>query len=178
MKLLTRRAEDAEKTAWRDGTTHLVMSPLEFMQRRIEWRLLGGQICDRYGSNGSRLCENSSRCSSRETLTSQIGPGSTIAISARVEGPSELRSSRVFTQPRSTSDSNARELAAGKLTSKLSGRKADDHARQWSARSGSLSRHHVADVHHREDSTRAPHLSSGRNVVRQAARLSSVGERP
>jgi hypothetical protein len=41
------------KTAWRDGTTHLVMSPLEFMQRRIEWRLLGGQICDRYGSNGS-----------------------------------------------------------------------------------------------------------------------------
>jgi hypothetical protein len=41
------------KTAWRDGTTHLVMSPLEFMQRRIEWRLLGGQICDRYSSNGS-----------------------------------------------------------------------------------------------------------------------------
>ena len=33
------------KTAWRDGTTHLVMSPLEFMQRlaalrRASWLLL------------------------------------------------------------------------------------------------------------------------------------------
>jgi transposase len=41
------------KTPWRDGTTHLVMSPLEFMQQRIEWRLLGSQICKRYGSTGS-----------------------------------------------------------------------------------------------------------------------------
>ena len=34
------------KTAWRDGTTHLVMSPLEFMQRRIEWQLCGSQSCE------------------------------------------------------------------------------------------------------------------------------------
>jgi hypothetical protein len=27
------------KTAWRDGTTHLVMSPQEFMQRRIDGQL-------------------------------------------------------------------------------------------------------------------------------------------
>ena len=26
------------KTPWRDGTTHLTMSPLEFMQRHIEWQ--------------------------------------------------------------------------------------------------------------------------------------------
>ena len=34
------------KTSWRDGTTGLVMSPLEFMQRRIEWQLCGSQICE------------------------------------------------------------------------------------------------------------------------------------
>jgi len=34
------------KTAWRDGTTHLVMSPLEFTQRRIEWQLCGSQSCE------------------------------------------------------------------------------------------------------------------------------------
>jgi hypothetical protein len=33
------------KTAWRDGTTHLVMSPLEF---NAEWQLFGSQICERY----------------------------------------------------------------------------------------------------------------------------------
>jgi len=38
---------------WRDGTTHLLMLPLKFMHRRIEWRLLGSQICERYGSYGS-----------------------------------------------------------------------------------------------------------------------------
>ena len=27
------------KTPWRDGTTHLVMGPPEFMQRRIDWQL-------------------------------------------------------------------------------------------------------------------------------------------
>jgi Putative transposase len=42
------------ETPWRDGTTNLVMLPLKFMQRRIERRLLGSQICERYGSNGSR----------------------------------------------------------------------------------------------------------------------------
>jgi hypothetical protein len=49
----------------------------------------------------AHLCENSSRCSSRETLTSQIGPGSTIAFSVMVEGPPKLRSSQLFTQPQS-----------------------------------------------------------------------------
>lgn len=34
------------KTPWRDGTTHLVMSPLEFIQRHIEWQLCGSQICE------------------------------------------------------------------------------------------------------------------------------------
>jgi len=40
------------KTPRRDGTTHLVMSPLEF---NAEWQLCGSQICDRdvgLGSNG------------------------------------------------------------------------------------------------------------------------------
>ena len=32
------------KTPLRDGTTHLVMSPLEFMQWPIEWPVCGGQI--------------------------------------------------------------------------------------------------------------------------------------
>ncbi len=50
---------------------------------------------------GSRLCEKSSRRTSRETLTSQIGPGSTIATSARVERPPKLRYDRLSTQPRS-----------------------------------------------------------------------------
>jgi hypothetical protein len=36
------------ETAWRDGTTHLVMSPLEFMQRPIEWRVCGGHFCWSY----------------------------------------------------------------------------------------------------------------------------------
>jgi hypothetical protein len=74
MKLLTRRAEDAEKTAWRDGTTHLVMSPLEFMQRRIEWRLLGGQICDRYGSNGSESASSVSGIEGQQCADSSQHP--------------------------------------------------------------------------------------------------------
>jgi hypothetical protein len=41
------------KTAWRDGTTHLMMLPLRSMRRRPEWRLLGIRICKCYGSNGS-----------------------------------------------------------------------------------------------------------------------------
>jgi len=32
------------KTPWRDSTTHVVMSPLEFMQLPIEWPVCGGQI--------------------------------------------------------------------------------------------------------------------------------------
>lgn len=41
------------KTPWRDGITHLVLLPLKFMHRRIEWRLLGSQICERYGCKWS-----------------------------------------------------------------------------------------------------------------------------
>ena len=33
------------KTAWRDGTTHLVMSQLEFT---AEWQLFGSRTCERY----------------------------------------------------------------------------------------------------------------------------------
>jgi hypothetical protein len=32
------------KAAWRDGSTHLVMSPMEFMPQRIELPLCGRQI--------------------------------------------------------------------------------------------------------------------------------------
>jgi len=32
------------KTPCRDGTTHLVMSPLEFMQLPNQWPVCGGQI--------------------------------------------------------------------------------------------------------------------------------------
>jgi hypothetical protein len=59
------------KTAWRDGTTHLVMSPLELMQRRIEWRLLGSQICERNVSNGSRRAD---RLDGEESFGPSSGP--------------------------------------------------------------------------------------------------------
>jgi hypothetical protein len=36
------------KTPWRDGTTHLVMSPLESMQRRIDGQLCGIEFCELY----------------------------------------------------------------------------------------------------------------------------------
>ncbi|MDH5540362.1 MAG: transposase [Rhizobacter sp.] len=41
------------KTPRRDGTTHLMMTPLEFMPRRIEWRLLGSQFRCCYVRTGS-----------------------------------------------------------------------------------------------------------------------------
>jgi len=43
------------KTPWRDGTTHLVLSPLEFMQLPIEWLVCGGQIHWSYVCRGSVL---------------------------------------------------------------------------------------------------------------------------
>ncbi len=36
------------KTPWRDGTTHLVMLPLEFMQLHIDVQLFGIDFCERY----------------------------------------------------------------------------------------------------------------------------------
>ena len=42
------------KTPWRDGTTHLVISPLEFMQPSIERPVCGGQIRWFYVCSGSR----------------------------------------------------------------------------------------------------------------------------
>ncbi len=47
------------KTAWRDGTTHLMKSPLETIQRHIEWRLRGSQIrvcCVGNGSPAGARC--------------------------------------------------------------------------------------------------------------------------
>jgi hypothetical protein len=41
------------KTPRRDGTTHLVLSPLEFMPLSIEWRVCGGQIRWFYVCSGS-----------------------------------------------------------------------------------------------------------------------------
>lgn len=41
------------KTPWRDGTTHRVMSPLDFLPLRIELPLCGRQIHCTYGSSGS-----------------------------------------------------------------------------------------------------------------------------
>ena len=38
------------KTPWRDGTTQLVMSPLEFMQRHIDRQLCGIELCELYVS--------------------------------------------------------------------------------------------------------------------------------
>ncbi len=38
------------KTSWRDGTTHLVMSPLEYVQRHIVGQLCGIEFCERYVS--------------------------------------------------------------------------------------------------------------------------------
>jgi hypothetical protein len=38
------------KTPWRAGTTHLVMSPLEFKQRHIDGQLCRIEFCDRYVS--------------------------------------------------------------------------------------------------------------------------------
>jgi hypothetical protein len=41
------------KTPRRDGTTHLVMSPLEFMKRHIDGQLCGVKFCERYVDCGS-----------------------------------------------------------------------------------------------------------------------------
>ena len=41
------------KTPWRDGTTHLVMSRLQFMQRHIDRQLCGIEFCERYVNCGS-----------------------------------------------------------------------------------------------------------------------------
>jgi len=41
------------KTPWRDGATHLVISPLEFKRLRVELPLCGYQIYWCYVSNGS-----------------------------------------------------------------------------------------------------------------------------
>jgi hypothetical protein len=38
------------KTAWCDGATHLVVSPLEFMQRHIDGQLCGIDFCECYVS--------------------------------------------------------------------------------------------------------------------------------
>ena len=46
------------KTLWRDGTTHLVMSPLESIKLFIQRSLCGRKIRWCYVSCGSRLCEN------------------------------------------------------------------------------------------------------------------------
>lgn len=41
------------KTPWRDGTTHMVMSPPEFMQPSIERPVCGNRIRWLYGCKGS-----------------------------------------------------------------------------------------------------------------------------
>lgn len=41
------------KTPWRDGTTHLVMRPIEFMQLPIAWPVCGDQIHWLYVCSGS-----------------------------------------------------------------------------------------------------------------------------
>lgn len=41
------------KPARRDGTAHLVMSPLELMQRHIDGQLCGIEFCECYVSSGS-----------------------------------------------------------------------------------------------------------------------------
>ena len=41
------------KTTWRDGNTHLVMAPLEFMQRHVGCRPWGSQIRECYVGCGS-----------------------------------------------------------------------------------------------------------------------------
>ena len=41
------------KTPRRDGTTHLAMSPLEFMERHIDGQLCGVEFCERYVDCGS-----------------------------------------------------------------------------------------------------------------------------
>jgi len=49
-----RRTDGAEaKTPWRDGTTHLMMSPLELMKLPIQWLLCGSQIRRCYVSRRS-----------------------------------------------------------------------------------------------------------------------------
>ena len=49
------------KTPWRDGTTHLVMSPLEFVQLPIEWPVCGDQIHWLYVCSGSLADRRNSR---------------------------------------------------------------------------------------------------------------------
>jgi hypothetical protein len=44
----TGQVELKRKTPWRDGTTHLVMSPMEYMQRHIDGQLCGIEFCERH----------------------------------------------------------------------------------------------------------------------------------
>ena len=53
------------KTPWRDGSTHLVMSPLEFTQPSIERPGCGGQIRGFYVRRGSKAADRRLRISDR-----------------------------------------------------------------------------------------------------------------
>jgi len=50
---------------WRDGTTHLVMSPVEFMQLSIEWLVRGSQIRWFYVCSGSGTADQSAELVAR-----------------------------------------------------------------------------------------------------------------
>jgi Putative transposase len=41
------------KTAWRDGTAYVIMSPLKFMKQQIDGRLCGIEFCEGVVSSGS-----------------------------------------------------------------------------------------------------------------------------
>jgi hypothetical protein len=53
------------KTPWRDGTTHLMMSPLELMKLPIQRLLCGSQVRRCYVSSGSRLDSRSAELVAR-----------------------------------------------------------------------------------------------------------------
>jgi PAS domain S-box-containing protein len=62
------------KTPWRDGTTHLAMSPLEFIQRHNDWRLCGSQIracCVGLGSAASVQASGKQSAAQRQTPLAQ-----------------------------------------------------------------------------------------------------------
>ena len=63
------------KTAWRDGTTHLVMSPLEFMQRHIDGQLCVIEFCERYVSIGVGCDRSSRRAADIRFTSAPVGGG-------------------------------------------------------------------------------------------------------
>ena len=74
------------KTPWRDGTSHSVMSPLEFMHQPAELRLWGGQNGVRCVCCGSISYSQGGRSNDRDLNTPVLRAGSANALRGHRRG--------------------------------------------------------------------------------------------